>query len=249
MKKNHLTLILVVTIALLLLGIFGDFSYDFYMFIRLVAAISAAIFAYLFYQKKDIAWTWVFTISAIIFQPFIRIHLTKEIWHFLNTILIVLLITGFLKYYKKNSKEPTGKDIKKKFWKSERFWIIIVLIVLIFCSLIVLAIVLESEKLPTLLEYLTGSNLISKEEVVVEEEVYPYDEEVYPEEEVYEEKHIEEEIEFSNIILKVISTEEKKQIIGSPGIPARDNVKIILINLEITNTTSVTESSSSLMMN
>ena len=101
MKKEYLIPILIFAGIFLLLGIFGDFSYGFYMFIRLIASITAAIFAYLFYQKKNIPWTWVFIVSAIIFQPFIKVHLTKGIWQFLNGILIVLLIVGVNKLYKK----------------------------------------------------------------------------------------------------------------------------------------------------
>lgn len=100
MKKRYLTPIVIFAGIFLILGIFGDFSYGFYTFIRLIAAIIAAIFAYLFYQKKNIAWVWIFGIFAVIFQPLIRIPFGRGIWQFLDFILLVMLIMAVVKYYK-----------------------------------------------------------------------------------------------------------------------------------------------------
>jgi len=43
---------------------------------------------------------WIFVIFALVYQPFFKVHLTKEIWQFLNLVLLILLIVGIIKYLK-----------------------------------------------------------------------------------------------------------------------------------------------------
>lgn len=76
----------------------GDFSYGYYVFVRLVSAIMCFLLAYLYYSIDRAIGLWVFLIAGIIFQPIFKIHLTKEIWQVLDGLLAIAIFFGTLNY-------------------------------------------------------------------------------------------------------------------------------------------------------
>ena len=72
----------------ILWAFYPDNPYGYYILLRWICC---AIFAYLalqsFAQEKQ-GWVWILGITAIIYNPFIRIHLTREIWSVINLITI-----------------------------------------------------------------------------------------------------------------------------------------------------------------
>ena len=68
--------------------------YAYYIILRWVCC---GIFAYLAiqaYRAKNESWTWILTITAIIYNPIFVIHLTREIWTAVNIVTIAIAIAS-----------------------------------------------------------------------------------------------------------------------------------------------------------
>lgn len=89
-KRPHL--IPCIVAALMLFGALGDWPYGYFQLLRFVvcgASIFVAVFAN-FYQKL---WAiWLFCIIAVLFNPLIPIHLSREIWQPIDIICAVLFL-------------------------------------------------------------------------------------------------------------------------------------------------------------
>ena len=65
--------------------------YGYYTLSRIIVCAGSVDFAYQFYKKKDVSKTWIFGFFAILYNPFIPIHLyEKIIWTIINIITIVM---------------------------------------------------------------------------------------------------------------------------------------------------------------
>ena len=54
--------------------------YGYYTLLRLVATGVFAWAAFVSYERNNQFFPWVFGLFALIFNPFIKIHLSKEVW-------------------------------------------------------------------------------------------------------------------------------------------------------------------------
>ena len=66
--------------------------YGFYMIVRLAMTIISGYLTYKYYlrNKKKLAIT--FLIVAILFQPFVKIALGREIWLVVDVVIAILLL-------------------------------------------------------------------------------------------------------------------------------------------------------------
>lgn len=58
--------------------------YGYYMFLRLIACGVFAYASFLAYSKNCRALPWVYGLLALLFNPFVKIHLPKEMWVFVD---------------------------------------------------------------------------------------------------------------------------------------------------------------------
>jgi hypothetical protein len=68
--------------------------YGYYILLRWVCC---AVFAYLAFQalaQEQQSCVWVLAMTAVVYNPIIRIHLTREIWSVLNAITIGIAVTS-----------------------------------------------------------------------------------------------------------------------------------------------------------
>lgn len=66
--------------------------YGYYILLRIVCC---AVFAYLALQavtQNQEGWVWVLSVTAIIYNPILRVHLTREIWAVVNIATIVVAL-------------------------------------------------------------------------------------------------------------------------------------------------------------
>lgn len=77
--------------AILLLCIF-PLPYGFFTIVRVVTTIISLYLAYTYFtqNKKELAIT--FTIVAVLFQPFIKLALGREVWLVVDVLVAVFLI-------------------------------------------------------------------------------------------------------------------------------------------------------------
>ena len=88
--------------ALLLLCLF-NLPYGFYILIRFLSAIAFAFFAYHYYEKKKETIAITFGALALLFQPFFKIAIGRELWILVDIIAAALLIILAIKEKKQSS--------------------------------------------------------------------------------------------------------------------------------------------------
>ncbi len=95
-KKNIALTIAAITLFLALLD---GWQYGFFTILRFVVFASTAYVAWIAYEEQKEKWVWILGFIAVLFNPFIPIHLTREIWLPIDFITGVFLISNifFLK--------------------------------------------------------------------------------------------------------------------------------------------------------
>ena len=92
-------------LAALLLMCLLPMPYGFYLFVRFAAMIVFACFAYNFYNAKQIPLCVIFAALAILFQPFAKIALGRDLWQMVDVIAAIGLIYIWHKSRKADNKE------------------------------------------------------------------------------------------------------------------------------------------------
>lgn len=78
-------------LSLLLLLCLADLPYGYFQFVRFVSSISFAYFAYL-EREKNTKWMVFYIVIAILFQPFLKISLGRELWNVVDVIVAFILV-------------------------------------------------------------------------------------------------------------------------------------------------------------
>jgi hypothetical protein len=89
-KRPHL--IPAIIAALMLLGALGSWPYGYYQLLRWVTCGAGIWIAVVAYSWQKVWVTWLFGIIAVLFNPLVPIHLTKEIWQTIDVICAILFI-------------------------------------------------------------------------------------------------------------------------------------------------------------
>ena len=84
--------ILKIGLALLLFICLFDMPYGYYQFVRVAATLVFVLFAIQSYNLKSNAMILIYVILAILFQPFEKIALGREVWNVLDVIVGVGLL-------------------------------------------------------------------------------------------------------------------------------------------------------------
>ena len=84
--------ILSVFIIILLFGCLLDMPYGYYVLVRFISMIAFAFFAYEAYKQKNQRDLIIFIVLALLFQPFEKIVLGRELWNVVDVVVAVYLI-------------------------------------------------------------------------------------------------------------------------------------------------------------
>lgn len=71
--------VIYLAVAFLLLGVL-PLPYGYYTLLRLIACAVFAWAAYVSFENKEALLPWAFIILALLFNPVIKVYLSKEIW-------------------------------------------------------------------------------------------------------------------------------------------------------------------------
>lgn len=86
MKKNWIPQFIA---SLLLLWAFNPVNpYGYYVFLRLVCCVVFAYLAFQAFSKQKHGWGWAFVVTALLYNPIIRVNLSREIWSVINVLTI-----------------------------------------------------------------------------------------------------------------------------------------------------------------
>ena len=90
-KKNIASIIATVFLFLALLN---GWPYGFFTLLRFVVFVATAYIAWLVYEQQKAKWVWIFGFLVVLFNPFIVIHLNRELWSFIDVIVGVFIIVS-----------------------------------------------------------------------------------------------------------------------------------------------------------
>lgn len=97
MKLKSSRTIIKVALAILLFLCLLDMPYGFYQFVRFVAFICFGILAYQANEEKNKKEMIVYVALGLLFQPFFKIALGRELWNVIDVVVgIGLLVSLFL---------------------------------------------------------------------------------------------------------------------------------------------------------
>ena len=68
--------------------------YAYFTLLRFVVCVVAAYCAVVANSKKNGQWTWTFGAIAVLFNPIIPIHMTREIWNLVDLVVGVILLVS-----------------------------------------------------------------------------------------------------------------------------------------------------------
>jgi hypothetical protein len=96
-------------LGLLLLVAAAPLPYGFYTFTKIVVCGFSSVLAYQNFVISDnkSIWSWFFLFMAILFNPFIAIHMEKEVWMLIDIALGLFFL--FLAYKTKALESQGGK--------------------------------------------------------------------------------------------------------------------------------------------
>ena len=86
--------------------------YGYYLLLRWVCC---GVFAFLALQalSREIhGWTWVLGITALVYNPFFRVHLTREIWSVVNVVTIMIAVSSIFRFRRQDDSKSKGEEEK-----------------------------------------------------------------------------------------------------------------------------------------
>ena len=91
-KKKNIALL--IATAFLFLALIDGWPYGFFTMLRFVVFASSAYVAWMAYEVQKEKWVWIFGFLAVLFNPFIIIHLDREIWSVIDLIVGMFMIVS-----------------------------------------------------------------------------------------------------------------------------------------------------------
>jgi hypothetical protein len=100
-----MTIIIKILLAILMFGCLLDIPYGYYQLVRFISMVGFGILAYQSNQDNRMIEMIIYGSLALLFQPFFKIALGRELWNIVDVIVGAgLLVTIFLDSKLKKSK-------------------------------------------------------------------------------------------------------------------------------------------------
>lgn len=100
MKITHLVILKLGLSILLLLCLF-DMPYGYYQIVRFIAMTIFILLSYNLYAKNKNFELIIYICLAVLFQPFFKISLGREIWNIVDVLVSIYLIFNTIKLTRK----------------------------------------------------------------------------------------------------------------------------------------------------
>lgn len=89
--------IIKIGLSILLLSCLLDMSYGYFQLVRFIVLVGFGYLAYTSYLNQRQTEMFVFGILALLFQPFAKISLGRELWNIIDVIVAIALIVNIFK--------------------------------------------------------------------------------------------------------------------------------------------------------
>jgi len=93
--------IIKIGLAVLMFGCLLDMPYGYYQLVRFIALIGFGVLAYQANQQSRQTEMFIYGALALLFQPFFKIALGRELWNIVDVIVGVGLLVSLAKNNKK----------------------------------------------------------------------------------------------------------------------------------------------------
>jgi hypothetical protein len=91
-----------IVLAILLLLCLADMPYGYYQFVRFAAMVGFGILAYQSSESENKTFMIVYGALALLFQPFFKIALGRELWNVVDVVVCIgLIVSLFVEKEKK----------------------------------------------------------------------------------------------------------------------------------------------------
>jgi uncharacterized membrane protein YhaH (DUF805 family) len=117
MKENHNRgpfIPQIIAILMLLWALNPENPYGYYVLLRIVLCAICAFLAFRAHAIGNDKWVWVLGVTAAIYNPILRIHLTREIWSVVNIATVVVLAITFGTLRKRSLPEQKGDQTDER---------------------------------------------------------------------------------------------------------------------------------------
>lgn len=88
----------IISIFMLLIAFNPSNPYGYYTLLRIVLCVDCIYLAVYFFKIKKSEWTWIMGVTALVYNPVIPVHLTRDIWSVINIMTIAMLVSTFWAY-------------------------------------------------------------------------------------------------------------------------------------------------------
>jgi hypothetical protein len=86
----------------MLVAALAPWPYSYYLLLRLVVCVCCCVIAYQSHERHGVTpWVIGLAVVAVVFNPFVPIHLTRAIWSVLNAATAVFLVAHMFTEAKK----------------------------------------------------------------------------------------------------------------------------------------------------
>ncbi len=92
-----------IILALLFLLCLFKMPYGYYELVRFLALVGFAILAYGELQNNNTVWVIVYVALALLFQPFFKVALGRELWNAIDVVVAIALLVSLFISQKKNT--------------------------------------------------------------------------------------------------------------------------------------------------
>ena len=89
---------ILISVIFLILAVVGHFQYGFYTLLRFIVCGTTVYLAWLAYSNQKQLWTCVFGFIAVLFNPFIPIHFSTDLWRVIDLVVAVFLIVSIFAF-------------------------------------------------------------------------------------------------------------------------------------------------------
>ena len=79
---------------MLVWALYPDNPYGYYILLRWICCGIFAYLAFKAFNQEQESWVWILGITAAVYNPIIRVPLTREIWSVLNVITIGIAVAS-----------------------------------------------------------------------------------------------------------------------------------------------------------
>ena len=97
----------VVATLMLLWALNPENPYAYYILLRWVCCSLFAFLAVQAIAQEKQGWAWTLGTTAVVYNPILRIHLTREIWSVVNVVTIIIAVASIFAFKSEEKEPPT----------------------------------------------------------------------------------------------------------------------------------------------